>query len=113
VDPFDPNSPLKKASVEHFPPDVFFVLRVVQLLRGIAQGEGVVLVMDRGFIWGLCRVRKWARCLAVFLQRSVAGDDLLYGAAFFNLVCMPASQLVRAVEARALHDRIMHHHPSH
>ena len=31
--PFDPNSPLKQSAVERFPPNMFFVLRVVQLLR--------------------------------------------------------------------------------
>jgi hypothetical protein len=40
VDPFDKNSPIKQAAVEKFPPDMFFVLRVVQLLRGMANGEG-------------------------------------------------------------------------
>jgi hypothetical protein len=33
VDPFDADSPIKKMSIEYFPPDMFFVLRVVQLLR--------------------------------------------------------------------------------
>ncbi len=41
VDPFDPDSPIKKNSIEYFPPDMFFVLRVVQLLRGISQGDSV------------------------------------------------------------------------
>jgi len=39
VDPFDQNSPIKRAAIEKFPPDMFFVLRVVQLLRGMANGE--------------------------------------------------------------------------
>lgn len=39
VDPFDQNSPIKQAAIEKFPPDMFFVLRVVQLLRGMANGE--------------------------------------------------------------------------
>jgi hypothetical protein len=39
VDPFDKNSPIKQAAIEKFPPDMFFVLRVVQLLRGMANGE--------------------------------------------------------------------------
>lgn len=38
VDPFDESSPIKKAAIKTFPPDLFFVLRVTQLLRGIAQG---------------------------------------------------------------------------
>jgi hypothetical protein len=38
VDPFDQNSPIKQAAIEKFPPDMFFVLRVVQLLRGMANG---------------------------------------------------------------------------
>ena len=41
VDPFDPDSPLKKMGVEHFPSDMFFVLRVVQLLRGLSTHMGV------------------------------------------------------------------------
>ncbi|KAI8476233.1 MAG: ABC1/COQ8 ser/thr kinase [Monoraphidium minutum] len=41
VDPFDPSSPIKRAAIQYFPPDMFFVLRVVQLLRGIANGMGV------------------------------------------------------------------------
>lgn len=41
VDPFDANSPMKKMAVEHFPSDMFFVLRVVQLLRGLATHMGV------------------------------------------------------------------------
>ena len=31
VDPFDPDSPIKKMGVQKFPPDMFFVLRVVQV----------------------------------------------------------------------------------
>ncbi|BDA44687.1 probable AarF domain-containing protein kinase 1 [Coccomyxa sp. Obi] len=41
VDPFSPDSPIKSLGIEHFPPDVFFVLRVMQLLRGLAGGLGV------------------------------------------------------------------------
>eukprot|EP00878_Enallax_costatus_P021138 GHUV01022371.1.p1 GENE.GHUV01022371.1~~GHUV01022371.1.p1 ORF type:complete len:637 (+),score=223.29 GHUV01022371.1:216-1913(+) len=41
VDPFDKNSPIKQAAIEKFPPDMFFVLRVVQLLRGMANGMGI------------------------------------------------------------------------
>lgn len=41
VNPFDPESPIKKMGVQKFPPDMFFVLRVVQLLRGLADGMGV------------------------------------------------------------------------
>ena len=33
ANPFDPKSPLKQSAVHKFPPDMFFVLRVVQLLR--------------------------------------------------------------------------------
>lgn len=39
MDPFDENSPIKQAAIEKFPPDMFFVLRVVQLLRGMANGK--------------------------------------------------------------------------
>ncbi|KAK9826471.1 hypothetical protein WJX81_002686 [Elliptochloris bilobata] len=41
VDPFAADSPIKAMGIEHFPPDVFFVLRVMQLLRGLAGGMGV------------------------------------------------------------------------
>ncbi|GLC33499.1 hypothetical protein PLESTB_000081700 [Pleodorina starrii] len=41
VDPFDPNSPIKRSAISTFPPDMFFVLRVVQLLRGLANGMGI------------------------------------------------------------------------
>ena len=42
INPFDPDSPIKKAGIEKFPKDMFFVLRVVQLLRGLANGMGIV-----------------------------------------------------------------------
>ncbi|PRW59732.1 putative aarF domain-containing kinase 1 [Chlorella sorokiniana] len=41
VDPFSPDSPIKKCGIQKFPPDMFFVLRVVQLLRGLATGMKV------------------------------------------------------------------------
>ena len=41
VDPFDPESPIKKMGISTFPADMFFVLRTVQLLRGLACGMGV------------------------------------------------------------------------
>jgi predicted unusual protein kinase regulating ubiquinone biosynthesis (AarF/ABC1/UbiB family) len=41
VDPFDPESPIKKVGITAFPRDLFFVLRVTQLLRGLATGMGV------------------------------------------------------------------------
>ncbi|KAF5841271.1 ABC1/COQ8 ser/thr kinase [Dunaliella salina] len=41
VDPFDPNSPIKQSAINRFPADMFFVLRVVQLLRGLADGMGI------------------------------------------------------------------------
>lgn len=41
VDPFDPDSPIKKNGIDEFPRDLFFVLRTVQLLRGLANGMGV------------------------------------------------------------------------
>lgn len=37
MDPFDPDSPIKALPVDKFPSDMFFVLRVVQLLRGLAN----------------------------------------------------------------------------
>lgn len=48
VDPFDKNSPIKQAAIEKFPPDMFFVLRVVQLLRGMANGESLQLTRGEG-----------------------------------------------------------------
>ncbi len=47
VDPFDANSPIKRAAIQSFPPDMFFVLRVVQLLRGMANGESVAALCSR------------------------------------------------------------------
>jgi hypothetical protein len=41
ADPFDPDSPIKQAAIEKFPSDLFFVLRVIQLLRGLADGMRV------------------------------------------------------------------------
>ncbi|MEW5318649.1 MAG: hypothetical protein WDW38_009856 [Sanguina aurantia] len=41
VDPFDPDSPIKKSAITTFPQDMFFVLRVVQLLRGLSNGKGM------------------------------------------------------------------------
>lgn len=41
VNPFDPDSPIKQVSVENFPSDLFFVLRVSQLLRGLANGMNI------------------------------------------------------------------------
>ena len=39
MDPFDPNSPIKQGGITSFPGDLFFILRVVQLLRGMGSGE--------------------------------------------------------------------------
>ena len=47
VDPFSENSPIKKMAISHFPPDAFFVLRVVQLLRGLAMGMQVGPFLQR------------------------------------------------------------------
>jgi hypothetical protein len=60
VDPFDKNSPIKQAAIEKFPPDMFFVLRVVQLLRGMANGEGSWLGAGgcRWWLWW-CVVASW------------------------------------------------------
>jgi len=35
VDPFDPNNNLKSSTVTKLPPDLYFIVRAVQLLRGI------------------------------------------------------------------------------
>ena len=41
VDPFAEDSPLKQSAITSFPSDLFFVLRVVQLIRGMKQGMEV------------------------------------------------------------------------
>jgi len=41
IDAFGPDSVLKANPIKEFPRDFFFVLRVVQLLRGLAHGMGV------------------------------------------------------------------------
>lgn len=41
VNPFGVDSPLKQSPISTFPSDFFFVLRVVQLIRGIKQGMQV------------------------------------------------------------------------
>ncbi|CAL8461942.1 g1473 [Coccomyxa elongata] len=41
VDPFAKDSPMKAMAVERFPSDFFFVLRVLQILRGMATEMGV------------------------------------------------------------------------
>ncbi|KDD74150.1 hypothetical protein H632_c1530p1, partial [Helicosporidium sp. ATCC 50920] len=41
VDPWAADSPIKRAGVTTFPKDLFLVLRVTQLLRGLAQTLGV------------------------------------------------------------------------
>ena len=38
VDPFSADSPIKKLGIKRFPPEVFFVLRTTQMLRGLAVG---------------------------------------------------------------------------
>ena len=42
VDPFAKDSPLKAVAIKRFPPDLFFLLRVIQLLRsapGTSQSD--------------------------------------------------------------------------
>lgn len=41
VDPFDEDSPIKKSAITSFPKEMFFVMRVVQLLRGMSHGMGI------------------------------------------------------------------------
>ena len=38
MDPFSPDSPIKQLGISYFPPDVFFVLRTIQMLRGLSMG---------------------------------------------------------------------------
>ncbi|KAK9798604.1 hypothetical protein WJX73_007340 [Symbiochloris irregularis] len=41
VDPFCKDSPLKAVPIKRFPPDLFFLLRVIQLLRGLSMAMGI------------------------------------------------------------------------
>jgi hypothetical protein len=41
VDPFDPQSPIKLSPIVHMPRDAIMVLRVIQMLRGLAAARGV------------------------------------------------------------------------
>lgn len=38
ADPFDPDSPIKQMGIQTFPPDMFFVLRVVQVRACVCCG---------------------------------------------------------------------------
>ncbi len=42
LDVWSPNSPLKQTAISTFPKDLFFVLRVCQLLRGLSNGMGLI-----------------------------------------------------------------------
>ena len=67
VDPFDPDSPIKKMAIQTFPADLFFVLRVVQLLRGLANGMGV---------WDFSSAAQW-RPFAADAVRHLGAPPLL------------------------------------
>ncbi|CAM9179386.1 unnamed protein product, partial [Choristocarpus tenellus] len=41
MNPLSPKSTLQTNAVKGFPSDLFFVLRTVQMLRGLASGMGV------------------------------------------------------------------------
>lgn len=41
INPFDPNAAIKKNRVLSMPPDLFFIVRTVQLLRGLSHAFGV------------------------------------------------------------------------
>ena len=41
VDPFAPDAPIKSVAIETFPPDVFFVLRVIQVRKDMRERERV------------------------------------------------------------------------
>lgn len=51
VDPFDPESPIKKVGIDKFPKDMFFILRTVQLLRGLKEGMGLEESFSTAKIW--------------------------------------------------------------
>ncbi|GIL52828.1 hypothetical protein Vafri_8592 [Volvox africanus] len=65
VNPFDPNSPLKQSAISTFPADMFFVMRVVQLLRGLADGMGIN---------DFSCARQWAPFAKDTLSRARRGD---------------------------------------
>ena len=67
VNPFDPDSPIKQVSVETFPPDLFFVLRVSQLLRGLANGMGIE---------DFSAARQWSPFAKVALK-ELEGEDFI------------------------------------
>ncbi|CAG9460985.1 unnamed protein product [Pedinophyceae sp. YPF-701] len=75
VDPFDPDSPIKKVPVKAFPADMFFILRTVQLLRGLKEAmelEKDYSVTDR-----------WVK-LARKAQKDPAANSTAAAAASFN-----------------------------
>lgn len=77
MDPFDPDSPIKQCAIQQFPRDMFFVLRVVQLLRGLATGMGVT---------DFSCAKQWAPLAKEAVRRSKrerrgAGQRLLSAAA--------------------------------
>jgi aarF domain-containing kinase len=60
ISPFDPNCPLKQTPVRHLPGDLFFVLRTIQILRGLQsrmqsrQCLNTSLAKEWCGRWGLC-----------------------------------------------------------
>lgn len=41
INPFQPGNALKKNSILKFPPDLYFIIRSIQLIRGISFGFGL------------------------------------------------------------------------
>ncbi|KAG2426342.1 hypothetical protein HXX76_013099 [Chlamydomonas incerta] len=74
VDPFDPNSPIKRSAISTFPADMFFVLRVVQLLRGLANGMGIN---------DFSSARQWAPYARDTMSRARRGEGGRYGLRHF------------------------------
>ncbi|GLI59949.1 hypothetical protein VaNZ11_002002 [Volvox africanus] len=74
VNPFDPNSPLKRSTISTFPADMFFVMRVVQLLRGLANGMGID---------DFSCARQWAPFAKDTLSRARRGDGKRQGLRHF------------------------------
>jgi aarF domain-containing kinase len=60
ISPFDPDCPLKQTPVQHLPGDLFFVLRTIQILRGLQSRMhskhclNVSLANEWCGRWGLC-----------------------------------------------------------
>ena len=85
VDPFAEDSPIRQVSITTFPPDIFFILRVTQMLRGLAGGMGVD---------SFSNVQQWAPYAAAAVR---GGARLRGGVAPDSEVALPAERGVEEV----------------